>query len=249
MPLQAPEDRVAHFEDKKPVCSHNNATYAAMIQSVDRGVGKIMKVLNELGIKENTILIFYSDNGGLGGYNSIGLSENGITDNAPLKGGKGSFYEGGIRVPLIVRWPEVVKPGTTSDEPVISTDFYPTFLQAAGVEPAEGYPLSGVSLMPKFQNSEKDLQRQNLYWHFPGYLQAYGPGKWRTTPVSVIRSGPWKLLKFYEGNQIELYNLRDDSGETNNLASQRIEKRDQLLNKLNGWLEVNNAPLPKQKKE
>ena len=246
-PLQAPEDRVRPFEQKTPIGGHNNPTYGAMVKSVDRGVGRIMETLDTLGLAENTLLVFYSDNGGLGGYKSIGLQENGITDNAPLKGGKGSFYEGGIRVPLIVRWPGVVRPGTTSDEPVTSIDMYPTLLEATGVAPREGYPLSGASFVPVLKNAGASLERDPLYWHFPGYLQAYGPGTWRTTPVSVIRSGPWKLMKSYEGNRVELYNLAKDLGETNDLADERPEKREQLLNQLNGWLQEHDAPLPTPK--
>ncbi len=247
VPLQAPESRVRPFKEKAPVGGHNNPTYGAMVKSVDRGLGRIMETLNTLGLRENTILLFYSDNGGLGGYTSIGLQKNGITDNAPLKGGKGSFYEGGIRVPLIVRWPGVVRPGTTSDEPLTSIDMYPTLLEATGVEPRENYPLSGTSVLPVLKDASASLARDHLYWHFPGYLQAYGPGNWRTTPVSVIRSGPWKLMKFYEGNRVELYNLENDIGETQNLAPERPETRDRLLDQLNGWLQKHDAPLPKPK--
>ena len=249
VPLQAPDSRIAPFKEKSPVGQHNNPTYAAMIKSVDRGVGRIMRTLDSLGLKKNTLLVFYSDNGGLGGYRSIGLEKNGITDHAPLKGGKGSFYEGGIRVPLIVRWPGVTRPGTTNDEPVTSIDFYPTLLEVAGADSPDEYPLSGTSMVPLLERSTARLDREHLYWHFPGYLQAYGPGDWRTTPVSVIRSGPWKLMKFYEGNRLELYNLDADIGETRNLAEERPEKRDQLLNQLNEWLETRDAPLPKPKEK
>lgn len=247
VPLQAPESRIAHFKEKSAVGQHDDPTYAAMIKSVDRGVGRIMQTLDSLGLTRNTLLIFYSDNGGLGGYRSIGLEKNGITDHSPLKGGKGSFYEGGIRVPLIVRWPGVTRPGTTSDEPVISIDFYSTLLEAAGAEPPDEYQLSGTSMMPLLERSTASLDRERLHWHFPGYLQAYGPGDWRTTPVSIIRSGPWKLMKFYEGNRLELYNLDEDIGEAHNLAEERPEKRDQLLRQLNEWLETHDAPLPQPK--
>lgn len=247
VPLQAPEARTAHFAEKPPVRRHDNPTYAAMIKSVDRGVGRIMETLDALGMAENTLLIVYSDNGGLGGYQSIGLEENGVTDHAPLKGGKGSFYEGGIRVPLIVRWPGVVRSGTTTDEPVNSVDFYPTLLKVAGVAPPEDYALSGTSLVPVLRDATASLDREALYWHFPGYLQAYGPGDWRTTPVSVVRSGPWKLLKFYEGNRVELYNLEEDVGETKNLARKRPEPRERLLEQLNRWLNRTGAPRPESK--
>jgi len=248
-PLQAPDGRVAHYTKKTPVDGHNNPTYAAMIESVDRGVGRVMRTLRELGLRENTIVIFYSDNGGLGGYRSIGLENNGITDNAPLRGGKGSFYEGGIRVPLIVRWPGVVRPGTTTDEPVIGTDLYPTLLEATGAQPPADYPLSGTSVLPVLNDASAELGRESLYWHFPGYLQAYGPGLWRTSPVSVIRAGDWKLLKFYEENRVELYNLAEDLGETVDLADQRPEKREELLGRLNDWLQARDAPLPTPKEE
>ncbi|MFB6249014.1 MAG: sulfatase [Salinibacter sp.] len=246
-PLQAPDERVSHFKQKAPVGGHRNPTYAAMIKSVDRGVGRVMRTLRTLGLRESTIVIFYSDNGGLGGYRSIGLENNGITDNAPLKGGKGSFYEGGIRVPLIVRWPGVVRPGTTTDEPVIGTDFYPTLLEAVGAHPPTDYPLSGTSFLPVLKDAGANLERETLYWHFPGYLQAYGPGLWRTSPVSVIRRGHWKLLKFYEGDRVELYNLAEDLGETTDLANERPGKRKQLLSKLNEWLRARDAPLPTPK--
>lgn len=247
VPLQAPAGRVAHYAQKEPVRQHANPTYAAMIESVDRGVGRIMRTLDALGLEDDTVLIFYSDNGGLGGYRSIGLEDNGITDQAPLKGGKGSFYEGGIRVPLIVRWPGAVRPGTTSDEPVISIDFYPTLLDVAGVKPPDEYPLDGQSFSPVLQDASATLDRKAIYWHFPGYLQAYGPGKWRTTPVSVVRSGPWKLLKFYEDRRLELYNLENDVGETRNLVRQKPTTRDRLVERLDTWLETNDAPLPQPK--
>lgn len=244
VPLQAPASRVEHYERKAPVHWHDDPTYAAMIESVDRGVGRILDTLDTLGLSENTIVVFYSDNGGLGGYQSMGLTDNGITDHAPLKGGKGSFYEGGIRVPLIVRWPGVVRPGTTHDEPVTSIDFYPTFLQAAEAGERDDDQLDGVSLLPLFRRVDAGLERDHLYWHFPGYLQAYGPGTWRTTPVSIVRSGPWKLLKFYEEDRLELYNLEDDIGETQNLARQKPARRDTLVRRLNEWLETTAAPIP-----
>jgi len=247
VPLQAPDARIAPFTEKSPVGGHNDPTYAAMIKSVDSGVGQIMKTLDDLDLDEDTLVIFYSDNGGLGGYRSIGLEENGVTDQAPLKGGKGTFYEGGIRVPLIMRWPDVVRPGTTTDEPVLGSDFFPTLLEAAGVNRPTDYELSGSSLVPLLQDANATLERDALYWHFPGYLQAYGPGDWRTTPVSVVRSGSWKLMRFYEQNRLELYNLEADISETENLAQERPEKRKELVGRLDAWLERTNAPMPRPK--
>lgn len=249
VPLEAPGSRVAHFEGKSPVRRHDNPTYAAMIKSVDRGVGRIMETLDRFGLAENTLMIFYSDNGGLGGYQSIGLENNGVTDHSPLKGGKGSFYEGGIRVPLIVRWPDVIRPGATTDEPVNSVDFYPTLLEIADLEPFRDDSLSGTSLLPLLRDARRTLEREALYWHFPGYLQAYGPGDWRTTPVSVVRSRSWKLMKFYEQNRLELYNLEEDIGETEDLSQERPAIRNELVERLDEWLEDTDAPLPAAKKK
>ncbi|WP_259099502.1 sulfatase [Salinibacter ruber] len=249
VPLQAPDSRILPFEEKDPVGGHNNSTYAAMIKSVDRGIGHILETLDELGLRRNTMVIFYSDNGGLGGYQSIGLDKNGITDHAPLKGGKGTFYEGGIRVPLVIRWPKVTRPGTTTDEPVLGSDFFPTLLDAANVGLPPNQPLNGISFVPVLQDASTTLEREALYWHFPGYLQAYGPGDWRTTPVSVVRAGPWKLMRFYENNRLELYNLETDLGETQNLAQKRPEKRKEMVGRLDAWLKRTDAPIPRRKED
>ena len=242
-PLQAPEARIRKYQAKEGTGGHDNPTYAAMIESLDRGVGRLMETLDRMELAEETIFVFYSDNGGSGGFHDLGRKDNGVTDNSPLKAGKGSFYEGGIRVPLIVRWPEVIRGGTRSDEPVIGIDFYPTFLEAAGLEKPEGYQLDGASLMPLFREADAALGREALYWHFPGYPNA----AWRTSPVSVIRSGPWKLMKFYEDDRLELYNLAEDVGEQHNLAEERSQKRKQLHEWLQRWLQQNDAPMPKHR--
>ena len=242
-PLQAPDARTAPFRQKSPVGGHSNATYAAMIESVDRGVGRILSALDRLGVQEETIVVFYSDNGGVDGE---AVDHWSATDNAPLRMGKGSFYEGGIRVPLIVRWPDVVPPGVTIDEPVIGTDLYPTLLDATKVPRAPNYSLDGESLLPLLRKPRTaTLSRKNLYWHFPGYLNGnVQKGTWRTTPVSVIRSGKWKLLKFYEGNRLELYNLEQDIGENRNLKDKKPTVRRRLHQQLQHWLTENDAPMP-----
>ncbi|MEK6478993.1 sulfatase [Catalinimonas sp. 4WD22] len=244
-PLQAPEDLVEKYSKKKGKAGHNNPAYAAMIESLDQNVGKLMHRLDELGVAENTIFIFYSDNGGVGSYDYLNHAKDNITDNAPLKGGKANFYEGGIRVPLIIRWPKVIDAGAQTEEPVIGIDFYPTFLEAAGLEKQENYLLDGLSLLPLFQNPEANLERQSLYWHFPGYPN----NPWRTGPVSVIRQGTWKLLKFYETNRLELYNLNQDMSEQYNIANEQAEVRDRLQAQLEVWLEENQAPMPKSRAE
>lgn len=239
-PFQAPEGLVGKYEQKNPDRGHSHPTYAAMIESLDTNVGKIMGTLDSLGLAENTIVIFYSDNGGVGGFGFLGHGENNITDNSPLKGGKGTFYEGGTRVPLIIRWPSVIEAGSVSDEPVIGIDFYPTYLDVAGIDKPENYLLDGLSLKPLFRNPDTSLGRESLYWHFPGYPNH----AWRTTPVSAIRSRPWKLLKFYQTGEVQLYNLAEDIGETNNLADRTPEQRDVLQRKLERRLRETDAPLP-----
>jgi arylsulfatase A-like enzyme len=242
-PFQAPKERIGKYRKKPGVGGHNHPVYAAMIESLDTGVGRLMETLDRLELAQDTIFIFYSDNGGRGGYEFLGHGNNDVTSNAPLKSGKGSFYEGGIRVPLIVRWPEKIRPGTSCAEPVISIDFYPTFLDAAGLESPSDYLLDGLSMVPLFQDPRASLQREALYWHFPGYPNA----AWRTSPVSVIRSGPWKLMKFYETNELKLFNLDDDLGEQHNLSDRQPEQRDMLHKRLTEWLQDNKAPLPKRR--
>lgn len=242
-PFQAPKDRIQKYRAKQGAGGHDHATYAAMIDSLDRGVGELMGTLKKLDLVENTIFVFFSDNGGRGGYGFLGHAGNNITSNAPLKSGKGSFHEGGIRVPLIVRWPRRIQAGTTCEVPVIGIDFYPTLLRAAGLGQPDDYVLDGASLMPLFEDPQATVNREALYWHFPGYPNA----KWRTTPVSVIRAGRWKLMKFYEGNQLELYNLEEDLGETTNLAEKRPEIRARLHQQLETWLAKHEAPMPRRK--
>lgn len=249
-PYQAPATLVDKYKQKKFDRGHDHPTYAAMIESLDCGVGALMKTLKALGIQENTIVIFYSDNGGRGGYEYLSDREeydedHNVTDNSPLKGGKTTYYEGGIRVPLIVRWPAVITSGTQSEQPVIGIDLYPTLLEAAGITPPEDYELDGVSLLPVWNNPETTLQREAIYWHFPGYPNNI----YRTGPVSAVRSGSWKLLKFYETDHVELYNLAEDIGEQHDLADERPQMRDKLRNQLEEWLEANDAPLPKKRDE
>lgn len=243
-PLQAPEHLIKKYQQKEGADGHDNPVYAAMIESLDKGVGQLMNKLDDLGIAENTIFIFYSDNGGVGGYGYLNHAKDNITNNSPLKSGKGAFYEGGIRVPLIVRWPKVIEAGTQSEEPVIGIDFFPTFLEAAGIEKPENYLLDGVSLITLFENPDATLDRHALYWHFPGYPNV----TWRTGPVSVIRQGSWKLIKFYETNHVELYNLSQDISEQYNLAEEQPKVRDKLQTQLETWLVQNQAPMP-QKRE
>ena len=242
-PLQAPPERVRKYRQKQGRGGHDHPVYAAMIESLDMGVGQLLAAVDRLGIADNTIFIFYSDNGGDGSYRDLGRPHNGITDNSPLKSGKGSFYEGGIRVPLIIRWPAVIEPNTTSEAVVTSIDFYPTFLEAAGLQPPDDYLLDGLSMLPLFHDPAASLDREAIYWHFPGYPNV----AWRTSPVSVIRSGDWKLKKFYEDDRLELYHLENDIGEQHNLADRHPEQRRHLQQMLEDWLTEHSAPLPRHR--
>jgi len=249
-PIQAKADLIAKYQDKPPSNGQDNPKYAAMIDSVDQGVGRMMDKLDELELTDNTVVFFFSDNGGYVG----------ATSNYPLRGFKGTFYEGGIREPMLVRWPGVVKPGTTCDTPVISTDFFPTILEMAGAKKPPGKTLDGENIVPLLKG-QTTLNREAIFWHFPAYLQGNVPGardsKFRTRPVAVVRKGGWKLLLFFEewvldggrakidtNNAVELYNLADDISETNNLADTNKAKRDELLNLLIDWQNSVGAPVP-----
>jgi len=254
-PIQAKEPGIEKYRNKETDGCHQHATYAAMIESMDESVGSINSTLEELGLSENTLLIFFSDNGGHGTY----------TCQEPLRGGKGMFYEGGIRVPMFVRWPGKVEAGTTCDQPVISTDFYPTFVELAGAKPPVDYPLDGRSLLPLLEGAG-ELDREALFWHFPAYLESYEGLRddsrdtvFRTRPVSVIRKGDWKLLLFHEewildggladmatNHSVELYNLARDPGEARDLARVETVKRDELLKDLLDWQQSVHAPVPEE---
>lgn len=242
-PHQAKPELIAKFKSKSPVGGHHDPTYAAMISSVDDSVGRILAVLDELKLSENTILIFASDNGGVGGYVREGLKKAGdVTDNAPLRSGKGSLYEGGIRVPFFVRWPGVTPPGAVCETPATHVDIYPTFLEVSGGS-KPNQPLDGESLVPLFRDPAAKLKRDVVFAHFPGYLGA-GQNTWRTTPVGVAISGEWKLLEFYEDHRLELYKLSDDVGESKNLAEIFPDKANELLVKLRAWRKETGAKMP-----
>lgn len=252
-PIQAKKEKISKYNDKEGVGCHNQAEYAAMIESVDESVAKVNQTLEELGLSENTILIFFSDNGGHGTY----------TCQKPLRGGKGMYYEGGIREPMFVYWPKKINAGSESNEPIISTDFYPTFMDLAGVEKPADYKLDGKSIVPLLEGKDS-LEREAIFWHFPGYLEAYSGLKqdsrdtiFRTRPVSVIRKGDWKLLQFHEewvldggfdnienNNSVELYNIKDDIGEKNNLCNVEVDKRNEMLHELLNWQKEIRALIP-----
>lgn len=242
-PHQAKQEIIARFRDKPAAGGHRNPVYAAMIASVDESVGRVMRKLDELQLTEKTVFIFASDNGGVGGYVREGVKKAGdITDNAPLRSGKGSLYEGGTRVPFIVRWPGVTRPGSITEVPAIHVDLFPTFVELTGA-PLPKQPLDGESLVPLFRQAAATFRREAIYQHFPGYLGA-GANSWRTTPVSVIYSGDWKLMEFLEDGHLELYNLREDISEKNNLAKRDADRAKQLHSQLVAWRKGIGAKMP-----
>lgn len=226
-----------------------NAVYAAMVESVDKSVGRILDKLDELGLSENTIVFFFSDNGGLKSrYDKIPLltkSKQSIyegdsllyiaSSNAPLRAEKGTAYEGGIREPFIVRWPGKVEPGQLSDALISSVDFYPTFVSLAGGKLPEGQVFDGKNIMPEIMGEPGDPQRE-LFWHYPVYHH--------DVPKSVIRKGDWKLIENLVDYSVELYNLKSDISESKNLAESNPEKVKELKAKLNTWREDAGAELP-----
>jgi arylsulfatase A-like enzyme len=249
-PHEAKPDLIAKFKDKKPAGGHHDPTYAAMIASVDESVGRVVGLLDELKLSDNTLVIFTSDNGGVGGYAREGIKRNqdDVTDNAPLRSGKGSLYEGGVRVPFVARWPGKVPVGTTG-VPIISVDLYPTLMELAGGKAPAGQPLDGVSLVSCMTSGgTRAPEREALYWHFPGYLGA-GRDAWRTTPAGAIRAGDWKLVEFFEDGRLELYNLRDDLSQKTNLAEKMPDRTKELYAKLVAWRRAVNAPMPTPNKK
>jgi arylsulfatase A-like enzyme len=242
-PHQAKKQLTKHFKNKSPEGGHRDPVYAAMIASLDESVGRILAKLEELDLDENTLVIFSSDNGGVGSYRRAGLEKDGITDNRPLKGGKGMFYEGGIRVPFIFRWPGTIEAGKTNATPIISVDLYRTFAELAGAKPPTNQSLDGESLAGLLTKQVPAPEREAIYWHFPGYLGA-GAAGWRTTPVGVVRAGDWKLLQFFEDDRTELYNLKDDIGEKNDLAATEQDKAHELQQMLSAWRTQVGAQMP-----
>lgn len=206
------------------------AVYAAMVEAMDLAVGKVLAKLDDLGLRENTIVIFTSDNGGLS------TSEGWPTSNVPLRAGKGWIYEGGIREPLIVRWPAVVKAGSIITTPVSSPDFFPTLLEAASAKPQPGQTLDGTSLLPLFNGGS--LPERPLFWHYPHYGNQGG------APGSAVRRGDWKLIEWAEDNRTELFNLAQDLGEQTNLAEKEPQRVAALRAELAAWQKQVGAKFP-----
>jgi arylsulfatase A len=237
-PMEGKPKLVEKYRAKiKPGLHHQNPDYAAMVETLDENVGRVLDRLNERKLAENTLVIFASDNGGYTNQNR----GRPVTDNSPLRSGKGSLYEGGIRVPFIVRMPGLTPRAEICAEPVICTDFFPTILELCGLganaQPAPAGPLDGVSLVSLLRQPQSHLRRDTLFFHYPHYYPT-------TTPVSAVRAGDWKLLEYFEDNHVELYHLRDDPGEHHDLAPEHPERADQLRAELHAWRTKVGAQLP-----
>lgn len=236
-PIEArPEDAERFRRRITPDMRHQNATYAAMVYSLDENVGRLLAALDALDIADETLVVFISDNGGFINPHRGQV----VTDNHPLRSGKGSLYDGGLRVPLIIRSPGQTPAGAVCEEPVVSTDLYPTVLAVAGLEgdAEHNRNLDGLDLAPLLADPTSQLPRDALYFHYPHYYPT-------TTPVSAIRAGRWKLLEYLEDGRVELYDLDDDPGETRDLAAQRAEQADALRQRLDAWRTEIDAQLPR----
>jgi len=236
-PIQGRQDLVEYFRKKvDPNAIHKNPTYAAMVASLDQSVGRILKRLDELGLSDNTLVIFTSDNGGLTQrYGKPDL----FTENLPLRRGKGSAYEGGVRVPAIIRYPGVTKAGSVCNEPIITIDYYPTILHVAHVKGNRQHNqnVDGASITPLLHSPTSTLNR-DLFWHYPHY-HAGGD-----SPYSAIRSGDWRLIEFHEDHRLELYDLAKDLGERHDLADEMPERAKEIHRRLIAWRQRVNAQMP-----
>ena len=232
-PLKAPQTLVDKYQKKTKGKYQTNAIYAAMVENLDWNVGRLCHAIDSLGLSENTLIVFYSDNGGAAA----------ATNNFRLRGAKGMPCEGGIRVPLIMKYPRKIKAGTVVSEPVTGVDFYPTLVALTGGIPDNG--LDGENIFGRMKKGTSKVQRA-LFWHFPAYLEGYqGLGKdFRATPYSIIRSGDWKLIYYYEDKSMELFNLKNDRMERNNLVNLQPTLAKELYTRLMKWLIDTRADIP-----
>ncbi|WP_286174983.1 sulfatase [Cytophaga sp. FL35] len=240
-PLATKPELLSKYETKKGNQIHNNATYAGMLETLDYNIGKLLGYLKENNLSENTLVVFTSDNGGI----------RAISRQDPLRAGKGSYYEGGIRVPFVFSWPGKIAPASVNDQPISNLDIYPTLMDISGAEHGNNV-LDGISVLPALEGAK--LPERDFFFHFPIYLQAYDPDTdggrdslFRTRPGSVIVSGRWKLHQYFEDGDLELYDLNSDWSETHNLIHEKKEIAHALLGKLELWRKETNAPVPTEK--
>ncbi|MBY0514386.1 MAG: sulfatase-like hydrolase/transferase [Gemmataceae bacterium] len=232
-PLVAKKELVAKYPGQPAHGRQSHPVYAAMVESLDESVGRLVKKLDDLKLSDNTILIFTSDNGGLATLEGMPFAP---TINAPLREGKGYLYEGGVRVPLVVKWPGVVKPGTVADQPACSIDLFPTLAEAAGVRRGPPTDLDGVSLLAVFRGAA--VAERPLFWHYPHYANQ------GSKPGGAVRLGNDKLIEFYEDGRHELFDVRKDPSESRNLAAEKPDVVDRLASRLAEWRKQVGAKMP-----
>jgi arylsulfatase A-like enzyme len=208
----------------------DHAVYAGMVEAMDQAVGKVLAAIDDAGVRERTLVIFTSDNGGLS------TSEGHPTSNLPLRGGKGWLYEGGIRVPFIVRWPGTTKAGAVIDQYIASPDVFPTLLEAAGLPQIPHAHKDGVSFLPLLKGGT--MSRGAIYWHYPHYGNQGG------APGGAVREGDWKLIEHYEDGRVELFNVREELSEKRDLAPVEAQRVKELRAKLAAWREDVGAKMP-----
>jgi uncharacterized sulfatase len=233
IPLSTTPELLAKYQTRPPMPGYpSRPEYAGLLEELDQAVGRIVATVDRLGLAERTLIIFLSDNGGLVHEQSGRI----VTSNTPLRGEKGTLYEGGIRVPAIARWPGTIPAGTTSATPAHSYDLHPTFLELGGARPPPSQPRDGLSLAALLRDPRAPLARDTLYWHLPHYHHS--------TPASAIRRGDWKLIEFFEDNSLELYDLGSDLGEKTNLAAREPARARDLQQALAAWRTHVGARLP-----
>ena len=233
-PMEAPQELVDKYAGRPGFMDYgdgieSSTRYAAMIEAMDSAIGRVLEKLDDLNLAEQTLVIFTSDNGAYGG----------VTDLSPLRAAKGHLYEGGIRVPLIVRWPGKVATGTVSSEPVISMDFFPTILEAVGLDETTDIPLDGESLLPILRQTGS-LERDSIYFHYPNYA-FHGENRLG----GAIRQGNYKLIHFYDDDSVELYDVVNDLSEEHDLSDELSEKAAEMKSDLGAWLESSGARMPR----
>ena len=236
-PIQPVRSLLSKYENRQEWNGQKNAKYATMVENLDTQIGRMITNLKESGKLDNTLILFISDNGGV----------HKVTKQWPLRAGKGSYYEGGIREPMFAWWKGKIKGGTKCEIPVTNMDFYPTILEVAGIEKPSDKVLDGKSFL-SILIDDQTLEQRPLFWHFPIYLQGGNEEcqdvLFRCRPGSAVRLGDWKLIQYFENNDIELYNLKNDISEKNSLAKSNPEKAKELLDLLDNWRKETNAPVP-----
>lgn len=240
-PMEAKPADIARFEARmRPGFKHQNPVYAAMVFSLDQSVGRVLEHLEKTGMARNTMVVFASDNGGYLGASTFRGRSMPVTDNYPLRSGKGGLYEGSVRVPLIIKWPGVTSAGTVCEEPVVLTDLFSTLTRAAGLSASTNTPQDGFDLFPLLREPTAHLDRPMLFFHYPHYYHAPP-----STPASAVRAGPWKLIEFLEDNRVELYHLGDDPGEKQDLAGRYPDRASELRDQLQRWRASVQADMPR----